>query len=77
MIGEAPEVQLSRSPEREWVKIRKINILYFHFEVQDSFVFPLNYLSRPRYFDQPMLLGESVKKENLLVNCHLDIFLLI
>lgn len=44
---EGPEVQLCRFPERQWVKIRAIKILYFHFEVQDSFVFPL---SRPRYF---------------------------
>lgn len=40
MIGEASEVQLSTFPERQWVKIREINIICFQLDIQDSFVFP-------------------------------------
>lgn len=40
-MTEGPEVLLSTFPERQWVKIREVNILYFHSEVQDSSVFPL------------------------------------
>lgn len=39
MIEEGPEVQLSKFPGRQWVKIREMNIVRFQFKVQDSFVF--------------------------------------